>query len=194
MFRRSRWAAPTTTPFRPTAQEVCYAMNSDPVPAISTNSDLYVVSIEGGAAAQDHHQRRAPIRARTIRPTASISPGARSSAPGYESDRWRLMVLERATGKLTNLTENLDRWVNSFTWAPDSANLFFTTADRGRQAIQLMSGKRRAPSRIAASGDSELDDMQLTRDGKTMVYTQQTGVVAGGDLSRVLQRRRRRWR
>ncbi len=27
-----------------------------------------------------------------------------------------------------------------------------------------------------ASGDSELDDMQLTRDGKTMVYTQQTGV------------------
>ncbi len=29
--------------------------------------------------------------------------------------------------------------------------------------------------RMAASGDSELDDMQFTRDGKTMVYTQQTG-------------------
>jgi dipeptidyl aminopeptidase/acylaminoacyl peptidase len=27
-----------------------------------------------------------------------------------------------------------------------------------------------------ASGDNELDDMQLTRDGKTMVYTQQSGV------------------
>ena len=42
---------------------------------------------------------------------------------GYESDRWRLMVLERATGKVTNLTESLDRWVNSFTWSPDSRPL-----------------------------------------------------------------------
>ena len=32
---------------------------------------------------------------------------------GYESDRWRLMVLDRATGRATNLTEGLDRWVGS---------------------------------------------------------------------------------
>ena len=32
----------------PDGKEVCYAMNADPVPAISTNSDLFVVSIEGG--------------------------------------------------------------------------------------------------------------------------------------------------
>jgi dipeptidyl aminopeptidase/acylaminoacyl peptidase len=31
-------------------------------------------------------------------------------------------------------------------------------------------------ARMVASGDNELDDMQLTRDGKTMVYTQQNGV------------------
>ena len=37
------------------------------------------------------------------------------------------MTLERSTGKVTNLTESLDRWVNSFTWSPDSASLFFTT-------------------------------------------------------------------
>ena len=30
---------------------------------------------------------------------------------------------------------------------------------------------------MAASGDNELDDMQFTRDGKTMVYTQQSGVA-----------------
>ena len=34
----------------PDGQEVCYSMNADPVPAVSTNSDLYVVSIEGGDA------------------------------------------------------------------------------------------------------------------------------------------------
>ena len=32
----------------PDGQEVCYSMNADPVPATSTNSDLYAVSIKGG--------------------------------------------------------------------------------------------------------------------------------------------------
>ena len=94
---------------------------------------------------------------------------------GYESDRWRLMVLERSLGRVTDLTENLPNWVNSFTWTPDSNNLFFTTLDRGRQNIQMISVNGGA-ARVVASGDSELDDMQLTRDGKTMVYTQQSGM------------------
>jgi dipeptidyl aminopeptidase/acylaminoacyl peptidase len=157
----------------PDGQEVCYSMNADPVPATSTNSDLYAVSIEGGAP-----------RKITTNPGADSSPHYSPDGKylawrsqfraGYESDRFRLMVLERSTGKLTNLTETLDRWVNSFTWSPDSANLFFTTADRGRQAIQLISVNG-GPLHIVASGESELDDMQLTRNGRTMVYTQQTG-------------------
>ena len=84
----------------PDGQEVCYSMNADPVPAISTNADLYVVPSQGGdAGSQDFTYARAPIPARSIRPTASTSPGARRFRAGYESDRWRLMVLERATGQ-----------------------------------------------------------------------------------------------
>ena len=32
----------------PDGKEVCYSMNADPVPATSTNSDLYVVPVAGG--------------------------------------------------------------------------------------------------------------------------------------------------
>jgi len=159
----------------PDGQELCYSKNADAVPATSTNADLYVVSIKGGE----------PVK-------ISSTPGADSSPlyshdgkyiawraqfrAGYESDRWRLLVLERATGRLTNLTETLDRWVNSFTWSPDSTRLFFTTNDRGRQSIQLISVTGGSTRQLVA-GDSELDDMQLTRDGKTMVYTEQSGVA-----------------
>jgi dipeptidyl aminopeptidase/acylaminoacyl peptidase len=158
----------------PDGQEVCYSMNADPSQATSTSSDLYVVSIAGGNS-----------RKITITPGADLSPRYSPDGKyiawraqlraGYESDRFRLMALERVTGKVTNLTENLDRWVNSLTWHPDSNSLFFTTNDRGRQAIQTipLAG---GTVRIAASGDSELDDMQLTRNGRTMVYTQQSGV------------------
>jgi len=157
----------------PDGNEVCYSMNADPVPAISTNTDLFVVSIAGG-----------PARKITSNPAADsgprYSPDGKYLAwraqvrPGYESDRWRLWVMERATGKVTDLTENVDRWVNSFAWSPDSANLFFTTEDRGRQSIQFTSVKG-GEERVAVSGDNELDDMQFTPDGKTLVYTQQSG-------------------
>ena len=158
----------------PDGKEVCYSMNADPMPAASTNSDLFVVPIEGGETRKITSNPGADSSPR-YSPDGKYLAWRLQMRPGYESDRWRLVVLERATGRVTNLTETIDRWVNSFAWSPDAANLFFTTADRGRQAIQFISVNGGAV-RVAASGDNELDDMQFTRDSKTMVYTQQNGV------------------
>ena len=162
----------------PDGTEVCYAENTDAVPAISTNADLFVVSIAGG-----------PPRKITSNPAADnnpqYSPDGKFLAwraqvrPGYESDRWRLWVLERATGRVTDLTENMDRWVESFAWSPDSATLFFTVEDRGRQSIQFES-VRGGEARVAISGDNHLDEMQFTPDGKTLIYTQQSGTQPSG--------------
>jgi dipeptidyl aminopeptidase/acylaminoacyl peptidase len=157
----------------PDGTELCFAMNADDAPATSTNSDLYAVPMAGG-----------PAKKITSNPAADNSPlyspdgkylayRAQNRA-GYEADRWRLMLLERSTGKLTGLTESLDRWVESLAWGPDSSRLFFTVQDRGRQYIQFISVNGGAAP-IALSGESSLDDMQLTSDGKTMIYTRQTG-------------------
>ena len=159
----------------PNGQEVCFSMNADAVPAASTDSDLYVVSMAGGQPVKITISMGADVNPRYSPDGKYIAWRAQQRA-GYESDRWRLMTLERATGKVTNLTESLDRWVNSFTWSPDSGSLFFTMNDRGRQAIQVMPVTGGAAGRVA-SGDSELDDMQLTHNGRTMVYTQQSGIA-----------------
>jgi dipeptidyl aminopeptidase/acylaminoacyl peptidase len=157
----------------PDGKEVCYSMNADAVPAVSTNADLYVVSVEGG-----------PSKKITLNPGADSNPlyspdgkyiGYRAQhRAGYESDRWRLQVLERATGKVTNLTENIDRWISGFIWAPDSSKLFFTSEDRGRQPIEYLPVTG-GGIRTAVSGDNHLDEMQLTRNGEYIVYTMQSG-------------------
>ncbi|MGH9656913.1 MAG: alpha/beta fold hydrolase, partial [Bryobacteraceae bacterium] len=159
----------------PDGAELCYASIADDVPATSTNTDLYVVALAGGQP-----------RKITLNPAADNSPAysrdgkylayRAQSRAGYESDRWRLVLLERATGKLTQLTDSLDRWVAGFAWAPDSSRLFFTAEDRGRQAIQFLPVTGGA-ARIAVSGDSHLDDMQLSPDGRTMIYTEQNGAM-----------------
>ncbi len=159
----------------PDGQELCYAVNLDPVPAVSTNTDLYAVPVAGGPARKIGNNPGADN-------TPLYSPDGKYLAwraqvrPAYESDRWRLWVLDRAANHIADLTENLDRWINSFVWSPDSASLFFTTEDRGRQSIQFKSVKG-GEERIAVSGDSYLDDMQFTPDGKTLVYTQQSAAA-----------------
>jgi dipeptidyl aminopeptidase/acylaminoacyl peptidase len=157
----------------PDGTELCFVKNADPVPATSTNSDLYVVPITGGEP-----------RKITSNPGADNSPAYSPDKkylawraqvrPGYESDRWRLMVLERTTGKLTNLSEAIDRWVTGFTWSPDSTRIFFTIEDRGRQPVQMVPVTGGGAREIIA-GDSQVDELAVTPDGKTLVFTQQTG-------------------
>jgi len=157
----------------PDSREVCFAMNSDPVPAISTNNDLYVVPIGGGQ-----------MQKVTANPGADNSPlyspdgkylAYRSQArAGYESDKWRLIVLERASGKLTLPIDAVDRAVNSFVWSPDSKRIFFGVTDRGRQSIQFVNVEG-GGVRVAVTGSNTLDDLQFTPDGKTLVFTRQSG-------------------
>ncbi len=157
----------------PDSNEVAFAMNVDADQATSTNSDIYVVPIGGG-----------DVKKITTGPGADNTPlyspdgkflAFRSQArAGYESDRWRLMVLDRTTGRATNLTENLDRWVGSVTWSPDSTRLFFTVEDRGRTGLQMIQASG-GGSRNIVAGASTLDDVQFTSDGRTMIYTEVSG-------------------
>ena len=157
----------------PDSREVAFAMNVDANPAISTNSDIYGILLTGGTAQKITAGAGADL-------SPSYSPDGKylafrsQSRAGYESDKWRLVVIDRATGKTTIPTDAIDRAVNSFTWSPDSFKLFFTAVDRGRQAIQFVSPEG-GGARMAISGSNMVDDVQFTPDGKTMVFTRQRG-------------------
>lgn len=157
----------------PDSAEVCYSANIEPEQATSTNSELFTVPLAGGEAKK-----------------ISTSPGADSSPQyspdgkwlawraqvraGYESDRWRLMVMDRATSQITSLTENIDRHVTGFAWHPDSRRIAYLTEDRGRQHAQLVAVTGGA-SRTLTQGSSHVDDLQFSADGKTIIYTEVSG-------------------
>ncbi len=114
--------------FSPDGQEICYASNHDPEPAISTNNDLFTVPVNfpGMRRRKMFLQRRRtslpktrpPTTLRSIRRMASTSPIARSSVPGYESDRWRLMLYDRKTEEEEHneYDGELWGWIESVTW------------------------------------------------------------------------------
>ncbi len=155
----------------PDGTELCFVMNQDENLAMSTNSDLFVVPLAGGEAKKITTMNPAADNSPAYSPDGKLLAYRAQSKAGYESDKWRLVVMDRTSGSATILTESLDRWVESFTWSPDSKRLFFTVADRGRVNLQMMPAAGGGAQTVVA-GASTIDDVQFTPDGRTMIYTE----------------------
>ncbi len=120
--------------FSPDGQEICYASNHDKNPAASTNNDLWIVPVSGGPAKNITADNPASDSSPLYSPDGRYIAYRAQQRPGYESDRFRLMLYDRKTGDEKNLTENWDHWVGSFGWAGPH-ELFLTAEDEGQSPI-----------------------------------------------------------
>jgi len=159
--------------FSPDSTQIAFVANSDADLASSTNSDIFAVPASGGT-----------IRRITTNPGADAGPlyspdgkylaYRTQSRSGYESDQWRLAVLELKAGRTTTLTDSLDRWVESFTWSADSQRVFFTIDDRGGSPLLMISAAGGAP-RTIAQGETSISAMHFTSGDQMMVYLEESG-------------------
>ena len=77
--------------------------------------------------------------------------GRRAKA-GYESDRFRLMVLDREQKTTRELMPKFDRWVDEFVWDPSSEAFLFTSANAGEEKIYSVDMQTWPPSSLSRSG------------------------------------------
>lgn len=157
----------------PDGAEVAYVVNNERDQAISTNTDIWIVPSIGGEAKRvtlGGGADRSPVYS----PDGNYIAFRSQSKAGYESDRWRLMLYERATGRTVAQNDAQDRNVEEITWSPDSTRLFYTIEDRGRTTVHTMP-LRGGSSRVVITGKSHIGDVQFTSDGKTMVYSENSG-------------------
>jgi dipeptidyl aminopeptidase/acylaminoacyl peptidase len=132
-------SAPLGYAISPDGKEIAYVVNLDKVPAESTNNDVYVLQV--GAA---------PGTAKKV----STSPGSddgpayspdgkwlawrSQKRAGFESDKFRLVVMDRATGKIRDLMPTFDNWVDEFTWTPESDGIFYATGLAGEENVDFV--------------------------------------------------------
>ena len=154
--------------FSPDSKEICFTAVTDPVEAISTNGDLFVVPVAGGE-----------LKRITTNPGfdggPAYSPDGKYIAyhaqltPEYESDRWRVMLYDRAAHKIENVSEGFDRSANELTWSADSRTIYFTAENETLQPIYAME------ARAGAEPKKLIDDtynvgISLSSDGKTLTF------------------------
>jgi dipeptidyl aminopeptidase/acylaminoacyl peptidase len=192
--------------FSPDGQEICYTSNHDKNPAASTNNDLWLVSINGGEAKNITADNPASDSTPLYSPDGKYIAYRAQQRPGYESDRFRLMLYDRKTGEKKNLTENFDRWVGTYVWAPNSKLIYFASETTGGQpllSIGLDSGVIAFVQPTNPGNDDEpgvvqrkipmvvedyYDDIALTSDGTTLLCTQMS-VEAPIEIHKVVLRK-----
>ncbi len=173
--------------FSPDGREVAYVTNMDPVEAVSTNNDIFLVPATGG-----------PPKKITVNPAWDGSPAfspdgsyiayLKMERAGYEADRFQVMLYERKSGRHSGLTEKFDRSAAFVVWSPDSRRIYFGADDRATHPIFVVNaaaaGEPRAgatggdPKPVVTGGDPKPvvtggsnDELSITADGRTLVFT-----------------------
>jgi dipeptidyl aminopeptidase/acylaminoacyl peptidase len=157
----------------PDGQELAYTSNIDEVEATSTNNEIFIVPIASGTPKKistSPGSDNTPLYSREGKYIMWRSQ-ARS---GFESDKQSLIVYDRASGKLRNLTEKFDRSVGSFaiTTAPYDpkdpyTSICFTAEDHGQSPLfGFAIEEDKSPQKLA---DGHYDDLVLFPNGTLYV-------------------------
>ena len=118
----------------PDGQEVAYTSNIDEVGATSTNNDIFLVSIKGGAPKKIS---TSPGNDNTPRysPDGKHIAWRSMARAGFEADKQSLIIYQRQSGQMRNATADRDHSLGDFTWSPDSKAIYFSSEDHGESPI-----------------------------------------------------------
>jgi dipeptidyl aminopeptidase/acylaminoacyl peptidase len=126
--------------FAPDSKELAFTENLDPEPAISTNADIFTLDLTNPAAK--------PVKVSTS-PGGDFNPAYspdgkylawRSQArAGYEADKFRLVLYDRAAKTIKDLLPKFDNWVDEFvwesTWTDGTQHILFVSGEKGESVL-----------------------------------------------------------
>ena len=155
--------------FSPDSTEIAFIRNPDKVEAISTNSDIFVMPLNGGSSKNITIRNRGydagPVYTRDGKYILYRS----QATAGFEADRWRLMSYNRAIGTSVELTKGFDQQVDELVLSPDGNSIYFTAGDRGKSPIFRIPFSGGVPQKVVPSVFAS--SLRITPDGKALVFS-----------------------
>ncbi|MCU7491239.1 MAG: S9 family peptidase [Ignavibacteria bacterium] len=158
--------------FSPDNKELCFMSKRVKDPASSTNSDLWLVPVTGGEAKNITADNKSWDGNPIYSPDGRYIAYRKQVIPNYESDRFRIAVYDRQTGKSKIVTEKFDNWVDDFAWADNSKDIYFTGEVKGYSPIYRVNIETEKIDKV--SGDESISGFGLSPETKFIVYNKRT--------------------
>ncbi len=114
--------------FSPDGNTICFVRNTDDIIAASTNNDLFLHDLQSGKI-----KRITQNKGNDNNP--HFSPDGRYIAftsmerAGFEADRYRIMLYDRDTQSIRELTKGFTLSASSIVWHPSGNDIYFTVAE-----------------------------------------------------------------
>ncbi len=132
--------------FSPDGKEICFVRNMDKIVAASTNNDLFLVPSAGGEIvkltdnpANDNNPQYSP--------DGRYLAYRAMSRPGFEADKYRLMLYDRKNKTTRELLKDFNLSVGSIIWHPKGDKIYFTADEQDAVSLyktDLKNGKTEA--------------------------------------------------
>jgi len=123
----------------PDSHEIAYVTNLDPVPAASTNNDIFTLRLdEPGAKPVKISTSLGSDDAPQYSPDGYFLAFRSQKRAGYESDKFRLMRYNFAGKTTTYLLPKFDGWVDEFTFEKTGGAIIFASSDHGEAGLYLL--------------------------------------------------------
>ncbi|MGD0631449.1 MAG: S9 family peptidase, partial [Terracidiphilus sp.] len=120
----------------PDSKELAFTENIDPEPATSVSAKIFTLDLTNPAAKPVAVSNSAGGNFNpAYSPDGKYLAWRSEARAGYESDKFRLVVYDRAAKTIKNLLPKFDNWVDEFAWSPDSKTICFVSGARGSAPI-----------------------------------------------------------
>lgn len=158
----------------PDGKEIAFTMKNVERWAESTNSDVYVINIEGDTPPRNITQGMEGYDNDPVySPDGKYLAFQSMERSSFESDKNRIMLIDRSSSVVRDLSAGLDQTSHSLTWMPDSKGLLFVSEYRGTNQIFSISVDSPSAKKIS-DGRFNFGIVDIMPDGKSALISQQS--------------------
>jgi len=161
--------------FSPVGNEAAYTTNTSGFLAVSTNNDIYILDISKTKKRSTEAEKISISTGNDNQPV--YSPDGKYIAfvsmkrAGYESDKRDIILFNRSTADLENLTDTLTLSAGQIIWSPDSKEIYFTAENEIYNSIFKVDITTSEITLLLKEGVNT--GLKISKDGKTLYFKQQ---------------------
>jgi dipeptidyl aminopeptidase/acylaminoacyl peptidase len=144
----------------PDGKELAFTENVDPEPATSVSAKIFTLDLTNPAAKPVAVSNSAGGNFNpAYSPDGKYLAWRSEARAGYEADKFRLMLYDRAAKTIKDLLPQFENWVDEFAWGKSSLQIAFASGTRGEANLYILGVPHGTATQITKQG--EFSDLHL---------------------------------